>query len=223
LGTEESKIVEELINAVITEIYNDKTIKKECHKALSKFGGVYQKDYDDFYSRIGVELNVARKKYGKDLLDSGQAFSKKDCRKYLVGVIHFSVYKEMTNRNRKKRMMILEVEEPDSMGKLTKKKSYVSTISIETPVKNLDSTTIGDMISNTETVEDTEFFFEEDIFDERILEYLHRLSKLQKEVLRLMILGYSSEEIKRILHITGRKYNDCIAAIRSDRNTSILL
>ena len=52
--------------------------------------------------------------------------------------------------------------------------------------------------------------------------YLNRLSKIQKEVLRLRADGYSPKEIQRELHISEKKYTDCKSAISAYRNVSIL-
>ena len=52
-----------------------------------------------------------------------------------------------------------------------------------------------------------------------MIEYLGKLSKIQIKVLELMAEDYSPEEIKTILHIDAKLYSDCIAAIRSYKNT----
>jgi FixJ family two-component response regulator len=55
-----------------------------------------------------------------------------------------------------------------------------------------------------------------------MLEYLNRLSTLQKNVLRLIIAGYLPKEIVEELHITQKQYSDSCAAIHSYRNVSVL-
>jgi hypothetical protein len=53
--------------------------------------------------------------------------------------------------------------------------------------------------------------------------YLGRLSNLQKEVLRLISIGFTPCEIIEDLHINKQMYQDCYNAIHSYRNVEILL
>ena len=59
-------------------------------------------------------------------------------------------------------------------------------------------------------------------YSKRMINYLNRLSSLQKEVLRLNIAGYLPGEIREKLHISEKQYADCYAAIHSYRNVSVL-
>ena len=52
--------------------------------------------------------------------------------------------------------------------------------------------------------------------------YLSRLSNLQKEVLRLISIGFMQNEILEELHINQKMYEDCYNAIHSYRNVSLL-
>ena len=52
--------------------------------------------------------------------------------------------------------------------------------------------------------------------------YLGRLSDLQKEVLRLISIGFMPSEILEELHINQKMYEDCYQAIHSYRNISLL-
>ena len=53
--------------------------------------------------------------------------------------------------------------------------------------------------------------------------YLGRLSDLQKEVLRLISVGFNPSEIIEDLHINRQLYQDCYNAIHSYRNVEVLL
>ena len=113
---------------------------------------------------------------------------------------------EMTRRNRQKR------------------KCDNSSISIDTPIGDEDGNfTIGDTISSKSTV-DKEFFEErEECYSKEMCRYLGRLSDLQKEVLRLISIGFIPSEILEELHINQKMYEDCYQAIHSYRNISVLL
>ena len=92
------------INETIEELYDNNAIKlrQMCYKEMMKFGGLYEKDYDDFYSRVNLEISkvICEINHGKINYnpDCGKSFIE-----YIAGVIHFAVRKEMSGRNRYKR------------------------------------------------------------------------------------------------------------------------
>ena len=164
---------------VIEELYanNQSRLRYMCDKEISKFGGVSQKDLDDFYSRVGYELTLAKKRYDPSM---GKSFMN-----YVSGVIKHSIWKEMTDRNRMKRQIIIEKEEEDESGKIIKKKEYVSNISIDIPDEN--GLTIGDTLRSDFDIDLENWIV--DFFDRSnnyILDqkenYLHMKQDLEKYV-----------------------------------------
>ena len=113
---------------------------------------------------------------------------------------------EMTRRNRQKRQC-------DN-----------NSISIDTPIGDEGGNyTIGDMVASKSTIE-KEFFEErEESYSKEMCRYLGRLSNLQKEVLRLISIGFVPSEILEELHINQKMYEDCYQAIHSYRNISVLI
>lgn len=112
---------------------------------------------------------------------------------------------EMTRRNRQKRQC-------DN-----------NSISIDTPIGDDGNFTIGDTIASKYTIE-KEFFEErEENYSKEMCRYLGRLSNLQKEVLRLISIGFMPNEILEELHINQKMYEDCYKAIHSYRNISVLI
>ena len=113
---------------------------------------------------------------------------------------------EMTRRNRQKR-------QGDN-----------NAIPIDTPIGDEDENfTVGDTIASKSTIE-KEFFEErEEGYSKEMRRYLGRLSDLQKEVLRLISIGFMPSEILEELHINQRMYEDCYNAIHSYRNTAVLI
>ena len=95
-------------------------------------------------------------------------------------------------------------------------------ISIDAPIGDDENSTIGDMIADDFIIERELFEKNEEGYSQRMLQYLSRLSTLQKEVLRLNIMGYLPNEIREELHISEKQYADCYAAIHSYRNVSVL-
>ena len=149
---------------------------------------------DDFYSLANEVFVDVMRRY-----DNSQSFDA-----FLYSCLLNKIKTEMTRRNREKR-------KADRMS-----------ISIDTPIGDDENSTIGDMIADVFTIEKEIFEENEEGYSRRMLLYLSRLSKLQKEVLRLSIAGYLPGEIREELHINEKQYTDCYAVIHSYRNVSVL-
>lgn len=173
---------------------NARKLHKMVDKILMRFGGLSDKDLDDFYSLANeVFVDVMRRYDGSQSFDG-----------FLYSCLSNKIMSEITKRNREKR-------KADRMS-----------ISIDTPIGDDENSTIGDMITDNFTVENVVFEENEEGYSNRMLIYLGMLSSLQKEVLRLNISGYLPEEIRKELHINEKEYADCYAAIHSYRNVSVL-
>lgn len=173
---------------------NAKKLHKMVDKILLKFGGLEDKDLDDFYSLANEVFVDVMKRY-----DNSQSFDT-----FLYSCLLNRIKTEMTRRNREKR------------------RAERMSISIDTPIGEEEGCTVGDMIADNFTVEKVIFEENEEGYSKRMLAYLSRLSSLQKEVLRLNMAGYLPGEIREQLHINEEQYADCYAAIRSYRNVSVL-
>lgn len=161
---------------------------------LQKFGGLWEKDMDDFYSLANEVFADAMKRY-----DGRQPFDS-----FLHTCLSNKIKTEMTRRNREKRKLDL------------------LSISLDTPVGDEEDTTLGDMIADDFTMERELFENREEGYSKRMRLYLCRLSALQREVLRLKTAGYEPYEIQEELHLSKKQYADCLLAIRSYRNVSLL-
>lgn len=170
-------------------------LRRMVDKILSKFGGLSDKDMDDFYSLANeVFVDVMRRYQDSQSFDA-----------FLYSCLSNRIKTEMTRRNREKRKI-----------------DRVS-IPIDTPVGDGEDTTIGDMIADDFTIEKELFEKSEDGYSRRMRLYLDRLSELQKGVLELSMAGYLPREIKEELQLSEKQYADCYAAIQSYRNVSVLL
>ena len=173
---------------------NAKKLRRIVDKILLKFGGLSDKDLDDFYSLANEVFVDVMARY-----DDSQSFDG-----FLYSCLLNKIKTEMTRRNREKR-------KADRMS-----------ISIDTPIDDNENCTIGDLIVDDFTIERELFDKREEGYSKRMLLYLSRLSNLQKEILRLNIAGYLPNEIRGELHISEKEYADCNAAIHSYRNVSVL-
>lgn len=173
---------------------NAKQLHKIVDKILLNFGGLSNKDLDDFYSLANEVFVDVMRRY-----DESQSFDG-----FLYSCLLNKIKTEMTRRNREKR------------------KSDRMSISIDTPIGEDENITIGDIIADDFTIEKEIFEKDKNGYSKRMLLYLNRLSTLQKKVLRLNIAGYLPNEIREELHISEKEYADCYAAIHSYRNVSVL-
>ena len=173
---------------------NAKKLHKVVDRILLKFGGLSDKDLDDFYSLANEVFVDVMKRY-----DNSQSFDG-----FLYSCLVNKIKTEITRRNREKR-------KADRMS-----------ISIDTPIGDDENSTIGDTIADHVTIEKEIFEGREEGYSKKMLLYLSRLSNLQKEVLRLNIAGYLPGEIREELHMSEKEYADCYVAIHSYRNVSVL-
>ena len=181
---------------ILTAYYsnNAQRLHKVVDKILLRFGGLSNKDLDDFYSLATAVFVDVMARY-----DDSQSFDA-----FLYSCLLNKIKTEMTRRNREKR-------KADRMS-----------ISIDTPSGDDENSTIGDIIADDHTIDKMIFENNEEGYSAKMLLYLSRLSNIQKEVLRLNIAGYPPGEIRRELNMDEKEYADCYAAIHSYRNVSIL-
>ena len=204
------------IEETIQWLFKDdaKEMKRICNKYMMRFGGISKMDYDDFYSQVGWDISIASKNY--------KPTDDKSFKEFIYGVIKLSVCKQMTHRNRGKRQLIIEKEIVDGVGNKTIIKEYIPTVSLDAPVGEEGGMTVREMLAHKSTIESDFFEDREDTYSEKMNRYLNKLSSLQKEVLRLIIIGFMPSEILDELHINQKMYEDCYNAIHSYRNISLL-
>ena len=183
------------MEAIINSYYNNNAQK--LHKMIDKiiFRLKFNVDNEDFYS-LGNEIfiDVINRYDGKQQFDG-----------FLYSCLIKKFKTEMTRRNRQKR-------QADKMA-----------VSIETPIGENENITLSDIIADKNTIEKIFFEENEDTYSAEMQKYLSRLSALQREVLRLISIGFMPSEILEELHINQKMYEDCYHAIHSYRNISVLI
>ena len=192
------------------------TVKKSCEKHKDLVDLYFKNDGKVLYSLIDkvlfkLKFDVEKSDFyslGSEIfLDALCRYDEtQDFNGFLYSCLINKFKTEMTRRNRQKRQC-------DN-----------NSISIDTPIGDEDGNfTIGDTIASKYTIE-KEFFEErEESYSKEMCRYLGRLSNLQKEVLRLISIGFMPNEILEELHINKKMYEDCYNAIHAYRNTSILM
>ena len=180
---------------IILSYYEDNAKKMRTMIDKILFRLKFNVDNEDFYS-LGNEvfLDVLNRYDGKQDFDG-----------FLYSCLVRKFKTEMTRRNRYKR-------QADRMA-----------ISIDSSVGEDENMTLSDIIADKDTIEKIFFEENEDTYSAEMQRYLSRLSILQREVLRLISIGFNPNEILTELHINKKQYDDCYNAIHSYRNISILL
>lgn len=184
--------MEQILNSYYAD--NARKLHKVVDRILLKFGGLSNKDMDDFYSLANEVFTDVLKRY-----DESQSFDA-----FLYSCLSNKIKSEITKRNCFKR--------------LADRKA----ISINTPISNDNDCTLGDMIADNFDLE-REVFGEEDVDNSQIEKYLCRLSKRQREIVCMLAVSYKAVEIQQILSISKREYDDAISGICAYENTKILL
>lgn len=152
-------------------------------------------DNEDFYSLANEIFWDAVKRY-----DNNRSFDG-----FLYSCLMNRFKTEMTKRNRLKRQ------------------ADKNAVSFDAPIDDGGNLSISDTIAGKDTVESRFFGENKEAYSKRMNEYLSRLSVLQKEVLHLISIGFTSNEIIEELHINRKMYEDCYNAIHSYRNIAILM
>ena len=173
---------------------NARKLHRTVDKILRKYGGLSDKDKDEFYSLANEVFADAIRRY-----DHEQSFDS-----FLHTCLSNKIKTEITKRNREKR------------------KADRISVSLDMPVDGDVNTTLADLIPDERDIEQEILEKDEEKYSRKMLLYLSRLSAVQKEVLRLSTSGYLPGEIREKLHMSTKQYADCFAAIHSYRNISIL-
>ena len=160
---------------------------------LLKFGGLSDKDRDDFYSLANEVFVDVLRRYNEE--QSFEAF--------LQSCLFNRIKTEMTRRNCEKR------------------RADRRSVSIDTPVGEGEELTLGDTIADSFDLE-TEVLGSDDCRTMKMERYLDRLSRRQRRVAELLTAAYGAGEIQAILQITPLEYADAMSGLRSYENVSLL-
>lgn len=183
-----------------------KKLKRISYVIFKRFGGISEKDHDDFYSIASAELWKAIKRY-----DESKNVSFEE---YLELILKNKFKTEMTRRNRNKRC----VTEKDENGETI----YVPTLSIDAPIGEKDSLPHSETIPSGFKIENE---LSEEIglsFGEKVENFLEELPLKVQKIARLISQGYEKVDIVNILHIEEKQYLDALKTMRQTEYISIL-
>ena len=181
---------------------NMQRLKYISYQIFSKFGGISEKDYDDFYSIANMVLWNDIQSF-----DESKGISFENILKFHL---RNKFKTAMTKRNRKKRGG-------------SEEKYGSQEVSLDAPVSSQDGndTNLLEIISN-----DMKSDMEDQVtglkYSDRVGKFLDNLSRRNRKVAMYIMIGYDPKDIRRILNISEREYNQAILEFRSYENICIL-
>lgn len=171
---------------------NARKLHKMVDRILYKFGGIYEKDRDDFYSIANEVFADIMKRY-----DFEQPFDG-----FLYSCLKNKIMSEITRRNCKKR------------------KADRLAVSLDAPMGEKGDCTISTIAGSFDV--EAEAFREADALAYKLEQYLARLSRRQKAVLELLSCCYKASEIQELLDMTAKEYMNALEAVRAYENIKYL-
>lgn len=189
-GKLKQQILEEYASNGMTKL------RKVAYPLFIKFGGISEKDHDDFYSKANMELWKATEIFDDS---KGVPFEA-----YLLSCLKRKFMTEMTGLNREKR-----------------KADRLST-SLDAPIREDEGVTLADSLASDYSVENVVLDEVCTLKDENIQNYLYALSPKQKQIAELIMNGYEPFEIKENLKITDKQYNDHLKDMRTFEKIMVL-
>lgn len=157
-----------------------------CYPILKKIGGIYESDYNDFYSIANNVVWIAAKNFDETQNDNFDVF--------LRGCIERKFKTEMTRRNRDRRIPTKHID------------------SLDRPLSDESDLSFGDTIKGSFDLNEELYELSE---ESRIDNYLNSLTETQKKIARLILNGYELHEIKKILGLSNDKFDRLLNKMRS--------
>lgn len=154
-------------------------------------------DYDDFYSIALMTLWQAYNAYDPD---TGISFDG-----FLRSCLHKKFKSELTHRHRQKRVLNQLAVSLDAVGDGEEECSLLEYIP-----------------SDFDTFEEVTKWNDDQMYQDKVQQYISRLSDRQVNILNLLVDGYKPTEILLELQISAREYADNMQIIRSYENVKIL-
>lgn len=181
---------------------NMQRLKYISYQIFSKFGGISEKDHDDFYSIANMVL-------WNDIqtFDESKGISFENILKFHL---RNKFKTAMTKRNRKKRGG-------------SEEKYGSQEMSLDAPIIDSDGNgkSLLEIVSN-----DLKSNIDDQVtglkYSDRVGKFLDNLSRRNRKIAMYIMIGYDSKDIRRILNISEREYNQAINEFRLYENVCIL-
>ena len=173
---------------------NAQKLRAIVDKLLRDFGGISQKDYDDFYSLANAVFAGALKQY-----DAARDFDG-----FLYSCLSNRIKTEITRRNSIKR------------------RADMTAISKDTHIGGESGETIGDTLQSEFDIT-KEIDRETGLFrDDKVVRYLDRIPVRTRQILEMKMESIPASDIKKILKLSDKDYERYYRQARFFDYTSIL-
>lgn len=161
---------------------------------LSKFGGISNKDYDDFYSIANEVFTDVIRRY-----DNTQPFDG-----FLYSCLSNKIKTEITARNRYKRQ------------------ADRNSVSLDTPVGDSEDSTIADFLYSSFDIESEIEEKNGEYPDDKVEKYLSSLSNVQRQIVEMKMAELPVSEIKKKLGLTNKQYEKHCQELKTFAKITIL-
>ena len=178
---------------------NDMRLLKKISKSIfMRFNEPLTKaDYDDFYSIANMTLWKAYNSYDPNMGISFEGF--------LCSCLQKKFKTELTHRHRQKRIL------------------NQFAVSLDGINDNEEECSLLDFLSSDfDTFEEATKRQGNEQYQDKVQQYISRLSNEQINILNLLMDGYKVNEICRILEISEKRYEENLKTLRSYENVKIL-
>lgn len=185
--------------SLITEQYyaqNAKKLHQLADRILCRYGGIYQKDYDDFYSIANVVFLEAVQQYDA---------SKGSFEGFLKTCLTRKFQNEISRRNAKKQI---------PAGFMC---------SMDQPAGDGEADVIGGCLVSDFNMEEVLSERMEMGQNERVQQFFSGLSGIQRQILEMKMQDIPKYEILERLHLSEKAYNQNFNEIKSFEKTRVLL
>jgi len=193
MGKEESAVLQPDIHDYYAD--NAKKLHRMVDRILSRFGGLSNKDMDDFYSLANEVFADVLERY-----DYVQPFDG-----FLYSCLSNKIMSEITRRNRKKRRADRMATSLDAVSGDNEKGCLLDFIPS-------DFDTFNEAVREQGSGQ----------YEDKVQMYMSKLSNRQVNILNLLIDGYKPNEIRQILEISPREYAGDMQIMRNYENVKIL-
>ena len=193
IGKDLSPLQLQILDTYYTD--NARKLHRVVDRILSKFGGLTYKDTDDFYSLANMVFADAINRY-----DCEQSFDG-----FLYSCLSNKIMSEISKRNCEKR------------------KADRLSISLEaTNDKGEDYSLLDCIPSDFDTFEEVSKRQENGEYCNKVQQYISKLSNQQVNILNLLIDGYKPFEVRRILEMSPKEYENNMQIMRCYENVRVL-
>lgn len=182
-----------ILNAYYAD--NARKLHRVVDRILRKFGGLLDKDKEDFYSLANEVFVDVLKRF-----DYQQPFDR-----FLYSCLSNRIKSEITRRNREKRKadrMAVSMDAVNDSGEEYSLLDYIP--------------------SDFDTFEEVSKLQKNGQYRDKVQQYISKLSNSQVNILNLLLDGYKPNEIQRILGMPPTRYLENLKTMRSYENVNIL-